>query len=610
MEAQKPSDLALCTDSEPRASVYQKELRSEIQDYEAKTISNKNNTRNLQENVMKRTDWDPPGVVARQELPFLKEISNLKERLTAREDSEDSLEEPVIKWCIPFIHNSTEIMMDSLEVGNQHMDFSDEEVDDNEEDDGGGDGVEEGDNAESDQDDSEEDIEEEAVQMCERYLPPTDLFMDTIVEVSEDNEDTNDELEEMHAVIDINVGYSHKKARHGGGRSGPIYLADTDDFAIDLNNIDQGMPVESIHNQADCHEDIQTVRPHIESVPLTSRSESTKGGGLFLPGPVASSPRQAPTPNPLPKPPRSWPLPSNPTEASRTSKRQRIPVVEEGDPPPDFENSYQEFKEIEEMEMMSRNRAAIDTILRSKKANKRGPEPASHGGQKAVKSTLEEPEADGGGPETTYCVRNMAQFWEAFCLRVQQEAEVLAASPTPHTIISASSSSAMSTRKKWKSMPDLEEKKNDETDRGQISSHISREDLSLTEDAATQVNRPVVKSDEVIDDLEVCKTVSIRERCQLFEHLAARASSEVAGGRLLASDRRQWSSMPSLKSPAAAGSRRNNNNRRQLWENSSLRPAGRPDSLHFRHVERPATSCGVHIRPMSPVNRDGSGNTW
>ena len=64
----------------------------------------------------------------RRELPFLKEITMLRERMKATEDSlEDSLEEPPVKWCTPFIEPSTEILLDSLEDHDQHMEFSDED---------------------------------------------------------------------------------------------------------------------------------------------------------------------------------------------------------------------------------------------------------------------------------------------------------------------------------------------------------------------------------------------------------------------------------------------------------------------------------------------------
>jgi hypothetical protein len=257
---------------------------------------------------------------------------------------------------------------------------------------------------------------------------------------------------------------------------------------------------------------------------------------------------------------------------------------------PDSEtDNHQEFKEMEEYETLSRNKRALDNTIKGNISNnnknnkKKSLEKSLKAGRRPEKNnnTANNPESS-ESLESAYCVRNMAQFWEEFCLRVQQEAELLTSTPTPN---SNSNSTPSMNRKKWKSMPDLEES---HEQRKQASSTSSREDLSI----ANKDNQ-VIKFDDVVDDLEVCKTVSIRERCQLFEHLAARAASEA---KQLMPAKRQWSSMPSLKSPAAG------RRKRQQWENSSLRPT----SQKVWHQDRPATSCGLPIRPVSPISRKES----
>ncbi len=516
--------------------------------------------------------------LASRELPFQKEIQMMKGLRKVSDYSEDSLEEPPIKWCTPFIEPSTEILLDSLEDMEQQMEFSSEDVDD--------------DIDARDQDESDEE-DDQAVQMCERYVPPADLFMDTIMEVSEEN-DTNDELDEMHAVIDINVGYNKRDKNHS--RFGPIYLADTDDFAIDLDNIDQEFEPEfsdQITNNLVSHESRKQEKTLDQE---TVYDKGIKEGGLFLPGLVATSPPLISKANPLPKPPRSWPKQEVQNEET-DSQWQKItkddPVIQSLLPDSEMDN-HQEFKEIEEYETLSRNRRAHDNNIKSNTSNnnRNNNKTRSEKSLKAARrpeknnNTANNPESS-ESLESAYCVRNMAQFWEEFCLRVQQEAELLTSTPTPNSNSTTpnSNSTPSMNRKKWKSMPDLEES---HEQRKQASSTSSREDLSMA-----NMDNQVIKFDDVVDDLEVCKTVSIRERCQLFEHLAARAASEA---KQLMPARRQWSSMPSLKSPAAG------RRKRQQWENSSLRPT----SQKIFHQERPATSCGLPIRPVSPISRKGS----
>ncbi len=549
---------------------------------EAEIILNRNNKQGNDScdtsedyHELNRAGMGSQNSLASRELPFLKEIQMMKGLRKVSDYSEDSLEEPPIKWCTPFIEPSTEILLDSLEDMEQQMEFSSEDVDDD-----------------IDARDHESDEEDDqAVQMCERYVPPADLFMDTIMEVSEEN-DTNDELDDMHAVIDINVGYNKRDKHHS--RFGPIYLTDTDDFAIDLDNIDREFEPEFSDKKTNNLVSHKSIKQEKALEQETVYDKGIKEGGLFLPGLVATSPPLISKANPLPKPPRSLPkqeVRNEETDSQWQKITQDDTVIQSLLPDSETDN-HQEFKEIEEYETLSRNRRALDNNIKSNtsnnnKNNKTRLEKSLKAGRRPEKNnnTARNPESS-EILESAYCVRNMAQFWEEFCLRVQQEAELLTSTPTPN---SNSNSTPSMNRKKWKSMPDLEES---HEQRKQASSTSSREDLSMANTTSSADNQ-VIKFDDVVDDLEVCKTVSIRERCQLFEHLAARAASEA---KQLMPARRQWSSMPSLKSPGAG------RRKRQQWENSSLRPT----SQKIRHQERPATSCGLPIRPVSPISRKGS----
>ena len=109
-------------------------------------------------------------------------------------------------------------------------------------------------------------------------------------------------------------------------------------------------------------------------------------------------------------------------------------------------------------------------------------------------------------------VKNLAKFWEEVSRKVRDETE--RAEPV--------------IEKKWTSLPNLKEKYEK---RRLPAAPVMGQQL-----ATVQTN--IVKSDEIIDDVDLCRSVSLRDRKELFETLSRQAKKEKA---------KQWSSMPSLK---------------------------------------------------------------
>jgi len=123
-------------------------------------------------------------------------------------------------------------------------------------------------------------------------------------------------------------------------------------------------------------------------------------------------------------------------------------------------------------------------------------------------------------------VKNMAKFWEEVSKTIKDEA----AKTEPKI------------QKKWNSMPDLK----DRYEKRKLPARPTQEKIqqlenledSLLMPEPVSIKRQVVKSDEVIDDVDLCRSVSIRDRKQMFEMMATQARKE---------KKKQWSSMPSLK---------------------------------------------------------------
>ena len=129
-------------------------------------------------------------------------------------------------------------------------------------------------------------------------------------------------------------------------------------------------------------------------------------------------------------------------------------------------------------------------------------------------------------------VKNLAKFWEQMTKTEELEEK------------------SESCPKKWKSMPNLKERRQLPASPSPIAS--SRPSTSLT--SASTPAGDVIKSDEVIDDVDLCRSVSLRDRRQMFEMMTSQSKMEKS---------KQWKSMPSLKQERQPSPRN-----RVHWEDS------------------------------------------
>ena len=132
-------------------------------------------------------------------------------------------------------------------------------------------------------------------------------------------------------------------------------------------------------------------------------------------------------------------------------------------------------------------------------------------------------------------VKNLAKFWEQVS---QQKLED-----------SALKDAAI--QKKWNSMPNLKERKQQK----QHSIKAKKEPIVH--------HAEVVKSDDIIDDVDLCRSVSLSDRKQMFEMMTVSTIGEQS---------KQWKSMPSLKqdkSPSTSTSPRPPFKSRVRWEDQS-----------------------------------------
>ena len=122
-------------------------------------------------------------------------------------------------------------------------------------------------------------------------------------------------------------------------------------------------------------------------------------------------------------------------------------------------------------------------------------------------------------------VRNLATFWEDLTRRVVGE--------------EAQPAESSNIKKKWNSMPELKgqivKRRLPETTRQQ---KVSKMEDPEDEEPLQYKETEVVKSDFVVDDVELCRSVSIKDRREMFESLEKQSRREM---------KKQWSSMPSLK---------------------------------------------------------------
>ena len=114
-------------------------------------------------------------------------------------------------------------------------------------------------------------------------------------------------------------------------------------------------------------------------------------------------------------------------------------------------------------------------------------------------------------------VRNLASFWET--LSKQLEGKTVRHNDSP-TI-----------KKKWSSMPELKVVK-----RKMPEAPTQQKIRKIENDPGIEVD--IVKSDSIVNDVDLCRSVSIKDRKVMFESLDRQSKREKM---------KQWSSMPSLK---------------------------------------------------------------
>ena len=170
-------------------------------------------------------------------------------------------------------------------------------------------------------------------------------------------------------------------------------------------------------------------------------------------------------------------------------------------------------------------------------------------------------------------VKNLAKFWEEVSKKVRDEAE-----KTEPVI-----------QKKWNSMPNLKEK------------YEKRRLPALPGSAEPElptVTTNVVKSDEIIDDVDLCRSVSLRDRKVMFEMLSKQTKKERA---------KQWSSsMPSLKQERKLPDLPSTGKSRVRWEDEEQEDwRGRsPVRELMKSFEvLPQQSPGYQRSPASPQTR-------
>ena len=155
-------------------------------------------------------------------------------------------------------------------------------------------------------------------------------------------------------------------------------------------------------------------------------------------------------------------------------------------------------------------------------------------------------------------VKNLARFWEEVSKKVKDEAE----------------KSEPVIQKKWNSMPNLKDK------------YEKRQLPAVPSSKPVTAAPKVVRSDEVIDDVDLCRSVSLRDRKQLFEMLSKQSKREKA---------KQWSSMPSLKEERKLPHLPSSAKTRVRWEDEDEDEDEEDERVEAGFV------CESELRGRSPV---------
>ena len=114
-------------------------------------------------------------------------------------------------------------------------------------------------------------------------------------------------------------------------------------------------------------------------------------------------------------------------------------------------------------------------------------------------------------------VKNLAKFWEEVSKKVKVDNE----EKEPFI------------QKKWNSMPNLKERRQLPI----IPIQNTRIDLKRKETEVIDYSK-VIRSNDPIDDVDLCRSISLRDRKHMYEMMSQQAKKEKA---------KQWKSMPSLK---------------------------------------------------------------
>ena len=166
-------------------------------------------------------------------------------------------------------------------------------------------------------------------------------------------------------------------------------------------------------------------------------------------------------------------------------------------------------------------------------------------------------------------VRNLASFWET--LSKQLEGNTVRHNDSP-TI-----------KKKWSSMPELKVVKR------KMPEAPTQQKIRKIENAPG-IEVDIVKSDSIVNDVDLCRSVSIKDRKVMFETLDRQSKREKM---------KQWSSMPSLKPERKLPSLEKNKVR---WDDGKVQEWPEEIRPRSQATMKNVTDHGFSLpRPQSPL---------
>ena len=165
-------------------------------------------------------------------------------------------------------------------------------------------------------------------------------------------------------------------------------------------------------------------------------------------------------------------------------------------------------------------------------------------------------------------VKNLAKFWEEVSKTVIVEKK-----PVDQI------------QKKWNSMPNLKERRH-------LPIRPNTNTLSIKREAIIKYV-DIVKSDDQIDDVDLCRSVSLRDRKQQFELMATQTKREKA---------KQWKSMPSLNKGVASKGKVHFKDEEVSSRDSSSEARGRSPVRELMKNFQPSPPSVLFQRDPSPVS--------